>query len=100
MTVQMTGVEISAILEDALDAVFTSGSTGAYPVAAGLRYDVHIAVASSHPSSARHTPLFGMPRHRPPIAAAVAPPHYIPSSARHAARPLTAAAACVVEAPP
>lgn len=37
----MTGAEIHAVLEDALDyALSEGGSTGAYPYAAGLRWDV------------------------------------------------------------
>lgn len=37
----MTGAEIKAVLEDALDfALSPDGSTGAYPYAAGLRWDV------------------------------------------------------------
>ena len=39
----MTGAEIKAVLEDALDyALAEDGSTGAYPYAAGLRYDVTV----------------------------------------------------------
>ncbi len=38
----MTGAEIHAVLEDALDfALSEGGSTGAYPYAAGLRWDVN-----------------------------------------------------------
>jgi len=38
----MTGAEIHAVLEDALDfALAEGGSTGAYPYAAGLRWDVN-----------------------------------------------------------
>merc|ERR1712232_512651 len=36
----MTGSEILAVLEDALENAFNGGSTGAYPYASGLRYDV------------------------------------------------------------
>ena len=37
----MTGQEIKNVLEDALDyALSPDGSTGAYPYAAGLRWDV------------------------------------------------------------
>ena len=40
----MTGAEINAVLEDALDyALMTGGSTGAYPYAAGLRWDVNLS---------------------------------------------------------
>lgn len=38
----MTGAEIHAVLEDALDyALSEGGSTGAYPYAAGLRWDIN-----------------------------------------------------------
>ena len=38
---EMTGVEISQVLEEALDlALSPDGSTGAYPYAAGLRWDI------------------------------------------------------------
>lgn len=38
---EMTGAEIAAVLEDALDyALNPEGSTGAYPYAAGLRWDI------------------------------------------------------------
>ncbi len=41
----MTGAEIKAVLEDALDyALMTGGSTGAYPYAAGLRWDVNVSL--------------------------------------------------------
>lgn len=40
----MTGAEINAVLEDALGyALMTGGSTGAYPYAAGLRWDVNVS---------------------------------------------------------
>jgi 5'-nucleotidase / UDP-sugar diphosphatase len=39
---QMTGAEVHAVLEDALDyALSEGGSTGAYPYAAGLRWDIN-----------------------------------------------------------
>lgn len=39
---EMTGAEIHAVLEDALDyALSEDGSTGAYPYAAGLRWDIN-----------------------------------------------------------
>ena len=39
---EMTGAEIKAVLEDALDyALSPDGSTGAYPYAAGLRWDIN-----------------------------------------------------------
>ncbi len=42
----MTGAEIHAVLEDALDyALLPDGSTGAYPYAAGLRWNVQLAAA-------------------------------------------------------
>ncbi len=41
VTLEMTGQQIKNVLEDALDfALDPSGSTGAYPYASGLRYDV------------------------------------------------------------
>lgn len=41
----MTGAEIRAVLEDALDyAIKIGGSTGAYPYAAGLRWDVNLSL--------------------------------------------------------
>ncbi|WP_425404532.1 NAD nucleotidase [Hwanghaeella sp.] len=42
----MTGAEIHAVLEDALDyALLPDGSTGAYPYAAGLRWNVSLSAA-------------------------------------------------------
>lgn len=42
----MTGAEIKSVLEDALDyALQPDGSTGAYPYAAGLRWDVALSAA-------------------------------------------------------
>lgn len=42
----MTGAEIHAVLEDALDyALLPDGSTGAYPYAAGLRWHVDLSAA-------------------------------------------------------
>lgn len=42
----MTGAEIHAVLEDALDyALSEGGSTGAYPYAAGLRWDINASAA-------------------------------------------------------
>ncbi len=42
----MSGAEIKAVLEEAVDyALDPSGSTGAYPYAAGLRFDVDISKA-------------------------------------------------------
>jgi 5'-nucleotidase/UDP-sugar diphosphatase len=42
----MTGAEIQAVLEDALDyALLPDGSTGAYPYAAGLRWHVDLSAA-------------------------------------------------------
>ena len=42
----MTGAEIKAVLEDSLDYAMTpDGSTGAYPYAAGLRWDVSASAA-------------------------------------------------------
>jgi len=42
----MTGAEIHAVLEDALDyALQPDGSTGAYPYAAGLRWNVRLGAA-------------------------------------------------------
>lgn len=42
----MTGKEIIAVLEDALDyAISDGGSTGAYPYAAGLRWDINAGKA-------------------------------------------------------
>lgn len=41
VNLEMTGAEIKAVLEDAMDfALQPDGSTGAYPYASGLRYDV------------------------------------------------------------
>lgn len=42
----MTGAEIHSVLEDALDyALLPDGSTGAYPYAAGLRWNVNLSAA-------------------------------------------------------
>jgi 5'-nucleotidase / UDP-sugar diphosphatase len=40
VTLDMTGAQIIAVLEDALEYAIVGGSTGAYPYASGLRYDV------------------------------------------------------------
>ena len=40
VTLEMTGAEIIAVLEDALEYALVDGSTGAYPYASGLRYNV------------------------------------------------------------
>lgn len=63
----MTGAEIHAVLEDALDyALQPDGSTGAYPYAAGLRWNVTLSAAKGDrlteieykgPSDAAWTPL-------------------------------------------
>jgi 5'-nucleotidase / UDP-sugar diphosphatase len=37
---EMNGSDIKLVLEQALESSFTGGSTGSYPYAAGLRYDV------------------------------------------------------------
>ena len=42
----VTGVEVKAMLEDGLEAVYgTGGSTGPYPYTGGLRFDVNTAAA-------------------------------------------------------
>jgi 5'-nucleotidase / UDP-sugar diphosphatase len=38
---EMTGSEIKLVLEQALERTFAGASTGSYPYAAGLRYDVN-----------------------------------------------------------
>jgi 5'-nucleotidase/UDP-sugar diphosphatase len=40
VTLDMTGAKIKIVLEEALENALNGGSTGAYPYAAGLRYDV------------------------------------------------------------
>ena len=40
VTIEMTGTQIKQVLEDALENGVNQGSTGAYPYAAGLRYDI------------------------------------------------------------
>ncbi len=46
VNMSMTGAEIRSALEDALDfSVIEGGSTGAYPYAAGLRFDVDLTQA-------------------------------------------------------
>lgn len=40
VTMDMTGTQIIALMEDALDMAHNGGSTGAYPYVAGLRMDV------------------------------------------------------------
>lgn len=40
VTLEMTGEQIKTVLEQALENALVGGSTGAYPYAAGLRYDV------------------------------------------------------------
>ena len=51
---QMTGTEIKAVLEEALDyALNPEGSTGAFPYAAGLRWDID----ASKPKGSRFTAI-------------------------------------------
>lgn len=46
VTLDMTGVEIKAVLEDAMtNALRVGGSTGAYPYASGLRYHIDASAA-------------------------------------------------------
>ena len=46
VNLEMTGVEVEAVLEEALAfAIDPDGSTGAYPYAAGLRWDVDLTAA-------------------------------------------------------
>ena len=46
VNLEMTGVEVEAVLEEALSfALDPDGSTGAYPYAAGLRWDVDLTAA-------------------------------------------------------
>jgi 5'-nucleotidase/UDP-sugar diphosphatase len=40
VTLEITGAQIKIVLEEALENSLNGGSTGAYPYAAGLRYDV------------------------------------------------------------
>lgn len=43
--ISMTGQEIVNVLEDAMEYALSSGGTGAYPYAAGLRWDVDLSKA-------------------------------------------------------
>ena len=71
---QMTGIEIKAVLEEALDyALNPEGSTGAYPYAAGLRWKVDAgkpkgsrftAISFKGPNDKRWTPLDPMRTYR------------------------------------
>lgn len=46
LELEMTGAEVISVLEDAVDfAITPDGSTGAYPYAAGLRWDVNLSQA-------------------------------------------------------
>ena len=45
VTVDLTGAQIKHVLEQALDLAFRGESTGSYPYASGLRYDVNATVA-------------------------------------------------------
>lgn len=47
VTLEMTGTQIKSVLEDALDFGL-SDSTGAYPYAAGLRYDVNCSASKGN----------------------------------------------------
>jgi 2',3'-cyclic-nucleotide 2'-phosphodiesterase (5'-nucleotidase family) len=42
-TVEMTGKELIALMEDALDNALFGGSSGAYPYVAGMRFDVDMS---------------------------------------------------------
>lgn len=49
MELRMTGLEVHSVLEDALDyALSKGGSSGAYPYAAGLRWEVNINAPKGH----------------------------------------------------
>lgn len=71
---QMTGTEIKAVLEEALDyALDLEGSTGAYPYAAGLRWDIDAskpkgsrftAISYKGPNDRKWTPLDPMRTYR------------------------------------
>ena len=48
VTIEMTGAEIRQVLNEGAWYSLTSGSTGAFPYASGLRYDVNIAAADGN----------------------------------------------------
>ena len=45
VTIELTGAQIKHVLEQALDLAFRGESTGSYPYASGLRFDVNASIA-------------------------------------------------------